>query len=172
LHLFDEVVTPVASPWLVEQARRGAGPALSTPRDLARHTLIVDDDRRPSSQARGWERWLSEHGADGLEPRSRLFHTYAVHQAQSAAAGHGVALARLPLVIDALQRGELVEPFGDAGRMGTPFAYWLVAPTSTNGRPEVGRFIRWVLDQADATRVALASPSGTGPSSVTTTTRG
>lgn len=171
-HLFDEVVTPVASPWLVERARRGDGPALESPADLALHTLIVDDDPRPSVRTRGWERWLSEHGADGLEPRSRLFHSYAVHQVQSAAAGHGLALARLPLVVDALERGELVEPFGDGGRMTTPFAYWLLASDSTPNRPEVARFVRWVLDQAAATRAALASPSRTGPSSVTTAISG
>ena len=34
---------------------------------------------------------------------------------QTALTGQGVALARLPLVHEQLQRGELVEPFGKAG---------------------------------------------------------
>ena len=51
---------------------------------------------------------------------------------QAALAGHGVALARVPLVFEALQRGELVEPFGEAGRIDEPV---LVLDAGRAGQP-------------------------------------
>jgi len=68
---------------------------------------------------------------------------------QAALAGQGVVLARLPLVTESLERGELVEPFGPAGRMASPYGYWLIR--MQNGqpeRPEVALFIDWLIVQA------------------------
>jgi LysR family glycine cleavage system transcriptional activator len=66
-----------------------------------------------------------------------------------------VALARLALVFEALQRGELVEPFGAAGRIASPTAYWLVVLPGSRGRPEVDQFCAWVQQQAVLTRAAV-----------------
>jgi LysR family glycine cleavage system transcriptional activator len=74
---------------------------------------------------------------------------------QAALAGHGVALARVPLVIEALQRGELVEPFGGAGRIESPFSYWMLVGTASRARPEVAEFASWVASEAAATRAAV-----------------
>ena len=76
---------------------------------------------------------------------------------QAALAGHGIALARLPLVFEALQRGELVEPFGQAGRIVSPFAYWMMVASGSRSRPEVARFAAWVEAEAQATRDAVGS---------------
>ena len=73
---------------------------------------------------------------------------------QAALAGQGVALARVALVYEALARGELVEPFGMAGRTTSPYAYWLVAPPTSRSRPEVRQFCEWVQAQAELTRIA------------------
>ena len=74
---------------------------------------------------------------------------------QAALAGHGVALARVPLVFEALQRGELVEPFGATGRVGSPFCYWMLVAPASRGRSEVMEFSAWVEAQAAATRAAV-----------------
>ena len=67
-----------------------------------------------------------------------------------------MALARLALVGESLARGELIEPFGPAGRITSPFAYWLVRWPARRERPEIAAFETWVLAQAAATRQALA----------------
>ena len=74
---------------------------------------------------------------------------------QAALAGHGVALARVALVFEALQRGELVEPFCPAGRVDSPYMYWLVSAPGSRTRPEVDQFCDWVLTQARLTREAI-----------------
>ncbi|HEY0957360.1 MAG TPA: LysR substrate-binding domain-containing protein, partial [Roseateles sp.] len=77
-------------------------------------------------------------------------------QVQAALTGQGVALARLPLVHEHLQRGELVEPFGKSGRLGSPFSYWMILGPSAARRPEVQQFADWVREQAEITRGQLA----------------
>jgi LysR family glycine cleavage system transcriptional activator len=145
--LFGEHMTPVASPSL------GVAPQ---PADLARHTLLEDDDPRPSAQYLSWAHWLALQGLPRLEPRGWLYLNYSYQKVQAALAGQGVALARLSLAIEPLARGELVEPFGPAGRVASPYAYWLVRWPGRRQRPEVADFEAWVLAEAARTREALA----------------
>lgn len=144
--MFGEVVTPVASP--------GLGP-LTRPEDLAQMTLLEEDSQLPSVEYLSWRHWLGAKGVPDLEPRGWLYLNYTYQQIQAATAGQGVALARLALVRESLERGELVEPFGPAGRLSSPFAYWLVRWPSRRERPELAAFEAWVLEQAQATRTGL-----------------
>lgn len=144
--MFGEVVTPVASP--------GLGP-LTRPEDLAQMTLLEEDSQLPSVEYLSWRRWLAAKGVANLEPRGWLYLNYTYQQIQAATAGQGVALARLALVRESLERGELIEPFGPAGRLRSPFAYWLVRWPARRERPELAAFEAWVLEQAQATRAGL-----------------
>ena len=153
--MFGERLTPVASPWLMQQARSGQGPALQVPADLAQHTLLEEDDLRPSSARLSWRRWLQAHGQPGLEPRRWVYLNYTHQQVQGALAGQGLALARLAMVHEQLSRSELVEPFGLAGRIDGPAAYWLLPLPGARLRPELRAFIAWARGEAAITRAAL-----------------
>lgn len=155
IRMFGEVLTPVVSRSLAEQIRLGNAPALSTPADLAQHTLAEEDDTKTSTEYLSWRRWLGLRDQPGLQPRRWLYLNFTYQQVQAALAGHGVALARVALVFEALQRGELVEPFGAAGRMDSPYLYWLVVAPGSRARPEVAQFCEWVLAQAADTRKAV-----------------
>ncbi len=157
IHLFDETLTPVVSRGLWEQIRLGKAPPLSRPTDIAEHTLAEEDDDRPSTEYLSWRHWLEVQGQGSLQPRRWLYLNFTYQQVQAALAGHGVALARVPLVFEALQRGELVEPFGPAGRVGSPFSYWMLVAPSSRSRPEVAQFCAWLEAQSAATRAAVAT---------------
>ncbi len=118
--LFGEVLTPVASPALLQRL------PLRSAADLAGHTLLEEDDPRPSAEYLSWRHWLRLNAPPGLQPRGWVYLNFTYQQVQAALAGQGVALARVPLVREAIARGELVEPFGSAGRVESPFSYWLV----------------------------------------------
>ena len=158
IRLFGEVLTPVVSRSLAEQIRLGIAPQLAKPEDLAQHTLAEEDDTKTSTKYLSWRRWLSEHDQPGLQPKRWLYLNFTYQQVQAALAGHGVALARVALVFEALQRGELVEPFGAEGRMASPYLYWLVVAPGSRARPEVVQFCHWVLAQAADTRKAVGEP--------------
>lgn len=155
IRMFGEVLTPVVSRSLAEQIRLGNAPPLSCAADLAQHTLAEEDDTKTSTEFLSWRRWLGLRGQPGLQPRRWLYLNFTYQQVQAALAGHGVALARVALVFEALQRGELVEPFGPAGRMDSPYLYWLVIAPTSRARPEVAQFCEWVLAQAADTRRAI-----------------
>jgi LysR family glycine cleavage system transcriptional activator len=161
--LFGERLSPVASPWLLQQAASGQAAGLSRPADLADHTLLEDDNHRPSTAFASWQHWLAHRGQPGLAPRRWIYLNYTHQQVQGALAGQGVALARLALVHDQLARGELIEPFGSAGRLDVPAAYWLLPLPGARLRPELRAFIAWVRAEAAITRAALGPPPAAAP---------
>jgi len=154
VRLFGETLTPAVSRQLMEQIRDGKAPPLARPADLAQHTLAEEDDNKASTEYLSWRHWLAQQGEPALQPRRWLYLNFTYQQVQAALAGQGVALARVALVYEALARGELVEPFGMAGRTTSPYAYWLVAPPTSRSRPEVRQFCEWVQAQAELTRIA------------------
>jgi LysR family glycine cleavage system transcriptional activator len=153
--MFGEVLTPTVSRTYLERVERGELPRLREPADLAEHTLADEDDHRPSAFYLSWRHWLATHGQPALQPRRWLYLNFTYQQVQSALAGQGVALGRIALVGEALERGELVEPFGPAGRSRTPYVYGLVLTPAGKGRPEVERFAQWIESQAATTRHLL-----------------
>jgi len=154
VRLFGETLTPAVSRQLMAQIRDGQAPPLARPADLARHTLAEEDDNKASTEFLSWRHWLAQHGEPALQPRRWLYLNFTYQQVQAALAGQGVALARVALVYEALARGELVEPFGAAGRTTSPYCYWLIAAPGGRARPEVRQFCEWVLSQAALTRAA------------------
>ena len=154
--MFGEVLTPVTSPAL----RDAVGHKPWVPADLAGQTLLEEDDHRPSAEFLSWRHWLRLNAPAGLEPRGWMYLNFTYQQIQAALAGQGVALARIALVHESLQRGELVEPFGPDGRISSPFGYWLVRWPERRHSPEIEAFENWVLAQSEVTRQALAEKSG------------
>jgi LysR family glycine cleavage system transcriptional activator len=157
VHLFDETLTPAVSRSLWDRIKNGAAPPLARPADLVGQTLLEEDDDRASTEFLSWRHWLACHDQPALEPRRWLYLNFTYQQVQAALAGHGVALARVPLVFEALQRGELVEPFGEAGRITSPFSYWMLVAPGSRARPEVTQFTAWVEAEARATREAVGA---------------
>lgn len=152
--LFGEQLAVVASPWLLRSQ-----PAIRTPADAARFTLIETGDaqRLPQLAWLGWQRWFHAHGCAQLQPPRWLYFNYAHQIVQAALAGQGLAIARLPLVADALACGDLVEVL-PAHRLDSPLAYWLLPGPRSAPRPEVQAFCDWLRTQAALTRAAMGTP--------------
>jgi LysR family glycine cleavage system transcriptional activator len=164
--LFGEVITPVASRHLLEQARSGAAPPLAQPADVARHTLLEEDDPRPSTSYQlSWRRWLDEHGLGGTQPQRWLYLNFTHQQVQGALAGQGIALARLALVHDLLEGGELVELFDGRCHIPETYNYYLIEMPLAQQRPELTRFVDWVRAEAARTRRALGEANPAPPAS-------
>jgi LysR family glycine cleavage system transcriptional activator len=157
VRLFDDVLLPVVSPSLLERSRKSGEP-LRQPSDLARQTLIEDLDLLPNVDYRSWYHWLRQQALGDLHPSRWLYFNYAHQQIQAALAGEGVALGRLPIVVDRLASGELIEPFARhaSARLAAPKAYWLIAPRSVNRSAEAEALRQWIVAEAAGTRAAVA----------------
>ena len=156
--LFGEVLTPVMGTRLADAIARGEAPPLRQPADLAAHTLLDMDDASPTAAQLGWPAWLAAQGLQQLTPRRWISLNYTHQQMQAALAGQGLALARLPMVHDALERGDLIEPFGPSLRLWTPWCFWYIPAwpvAQQTPRPEVLAFGHWMLAQAALTRAAI-----------------
>ena len=159
--LFGEQLTPVASARLLELSRSGQAPPLRQPADLAAHVLLEEDDSRlRSAYQLSWRRWLAEQGLAAFEPRGWLYLNYTHQQVQGALAGQGVALARIALVHDLLERGELVELFDGRCRIASTACYYLVEMPLAPRRPELVDCTAWIRAEAARTRAALGEAPG------------
>ena len=149
--LFGEELVLVASPALLKN-----GPPLRKPADAAHFTLIETGDvhRMPQLEWLSWQRWFAANGCDQLQPPRWLYFNYAHQIVQAALAGQGLAIARLPLVTDALAAGDLIEVLPEH-RLASPLSYWLLQGPRSVARPEVQAFCQWLLNQAEETRAHM-----------------
>lgn len=99
--LRDDVFGPVCSPAL----------GLSKLDDLRQANLIHIDGRQVPVPAPDWPNWCAKAGLRGLDARAGVRFPDSTLAVQAAIAGHGVAIASMVLVADALNAGLLVAPF-------------------------------------------------------------
>ena len=152
VRLMTEEVFPVCSPDLVKR-----GPPLEKPADLARHTLIHD------SLHEDWRMWLLAAGAPKVDATRGPGYYLSNLVVQAAVAGEGVALGRSVLVADELASGRLVKPFDVS--LPVEFAYYVVSPEATKGRPKIKAFREWLLQEAGSLggTTGKEHQSGEGP---------
>ena len=141
--LMTEVVFVVCSPSLLD-----GGAPLTSPEDLAGHTLLHDD------LPEDWSAWLDAAGAK-IKPKRDLAFNHSEMVLQAAADGLGVALGRSVLVADDLAAGRLVRPFDL--QLTAQSAYYTVCPEGTQDRPKVKAFREWVLKEVARDRELASS---------------
>ena len=129
----DEDRFPVCSPALLER-----GPPLERPEDLRYHTLLHDD------HVVDWRMWLLAAGVSGIDTARGPMLNFSDLVLQSAAAGHGVALARSVLAARYLASGELVRPFEFS--LPGKYAYYVVSAAAKANQPKVRKFREWILE--------------------------
>jgi len=97
-----ERLIPVCSPDL-----RSGKKGLRSLKDLSRFTLLHRSDNHED-----WHEWLAAHGVTDLGDYKHLTFNLDELVLDAAIRGLGVAMTDATLALDAIQRGELVVPFG------------------------------------------------------------
>ena len=119
-------------------------------------------------------------GQRTLEPQRWTCLNHTHQRVQGALAGQGVALVlvlllalvRLALLHEPLLRGALVEPFGPAGRLAAPAAYWLLPLPGVRLRPELRAELRAFADGVRGeAAVRRAAPGRSAPATAGPATR-
>lgn len=149
--LFGEQLAVVCSPWLLKDQA-----PLRTPADIAGFTLIEADfgHRSHHIDILTWQRWFADYQHPQVQPKRWLYFSYAHQMVQAALSGQGLALARMPLIADALAAGDLIEAM-PGFRLESPLAYWLIVSPRSVIRPEVTAFCDWLHTQAERTRLDI-----------------
>lgn len=132
--LMSDEIFPVCSPALAK--------TLSTPADLARHTML----QVSGVTATDWSTWLSAAGQPlQLAEGPRLTFDLAMMAVQAAVDGQGVCIGRSTYVEDDLRAGRLVVPFDL--RLKDQLGFYLVTPRETAQVKKIVAFRAWLLAQ-------------------------
>ncbi len=94
-----------------------------------------------------WERWVAQHGPQGLDVRSGLNFSTLDQAISAALAGAGVVIVDEAMVVRELQSGELLRH--NKLQVEGPYAYWLVVPESQAPTPQRVHDLKvWLLAHA------------------------
>lgn len=143
--LASTVDSPVLSPALL-----ASGPPLEKPIDLARYTLLHEENRQ------GWARWFEAAGvpADAVPARGPMLADASLSK-QAALLGHGVALGDLLQIGGEVAAGALIKPFDIDVASG---AYWLVARSLKGLSEPAAAFADWLRSEfAESRRTLVAT---------------
>ncbi|MFA7292550.1 MAG: LysR substrate-binding domain-containing protein [Rhodocyclaceae bacterium] len=141
--LFEEEMFPVAAPKLAASL-----PARVSAEDFSHIVLLAYDDDRNAPWL-SWEPWLLGLGLAGARPKAVLRFNQYDQLIRAAEEGQGVALGRGPLVARSIAEGRL-KPLAVRREKMPARAYYLVRSDGPM-RPEVERFVAWLLDEAEKT---------------------
>jgi LysR family glycine cleavage system transcriptional activator len=131
-HLFDEWITPVASPELIARLGRKAV------RDLSRVPLLGDPGGR-------WKDWFASRGTEAPRRYVASFNDSETLQ-RAALEGLGVALIRLTMAQPLIDAGKLVLLTDE--RLRAEYAHYLVYPERAVDHPGLRVFREWILAEA------------------------
>ncbi len=135
--LLRSSVVAVCSPRIISEQR-----PLSSPADLAGHTLLHDGDYEL------WNQWLKDVGVTGISASHGSTMDDSNVVLQAAIDGQGVALSSGTLLREELYTGRLVMPFGNL--VSTDLNYYIIYPKGALEREKIRVFHDWLLAEAES----------------------
>ena len=140
IKLFDETVTPMCSPRLLE------GPdALKTPADLSKHVLLHNHSMDYDPNAPTWRTWLDAVGASDIDDSHGTHFSLPDHGLQASMDGEGVVLGWRFISKRHVAAGRVVEPFDFDLPLGSSF--YFAYPEAYTRRPNIIIFREWLLSE-------------------------
>jgi LysR family glycine cleavage system transcriptional activator len=137
IKIFDESVTPMCSPRLLE----GPSP-LNTPDDLRNHVLLHNHSMDYDPEAPTWETWLKAAGACGVDASRGTHFSLPDHGLQAAIDGAGVVLGWRTLSAPDVAAGRVVAPFDL--NMSLRNSFYLCYPEAHGQRKNIIIFRDWL----------------------------
>ena len=137
IKLFDESVTPMCSPRLLE----GSNP-LDTPDDLRNHVLLHNHSMDYDSEAPTWETWLKSAGASRVDASRGTHFSLPDHGLQAAIDGTGVVLGWRTLSAPDIAAGRVIAPFDLNLSLGNSF--YLCYPEAQGQRKDIVILRDWL----------------------------
>ena len=135
--LFDDLVYPVASPYLLQRIKLDSYAELAS-------TQLLHDSMPQDAYSTYWDGFLARLGQFDLGLKGGSSYSRADLVIQAACAGQGVALGRHSLCEKDLEMGLLVRPFKDVLQDGK---IWLTCPQEYSDRPRIQAFTSWLQQE-------------------------
>ena len=140
IKLFDETVTPMCSPRLLE------GPdALNHPDDLRKHVLLHNHSMDYDPEAPTWDTWLKAAGASKVDASRGTHFSLPDHGLQASIDGAGVVLGWRTLAAPDIAAGRVVAPFDLVLPLGSSF--YLAYPEAYAPRSNIAALRDWLVSE-------------------------
>ena len=146
--IVEEWVTPMVSPALAAQ--------ISEPKDLLKLPLLHQDDTTFLNPKVDWDAWFAVAGITPPQTAGTHF-GQADHTVNAALSGGGAMLGRVSITERHLNEGRLVMPFDLT--LWSNATYRFVCPKGTETRPQVARFLEWVMEEVSSIDALTAQRS-------------
>lgn len=143
--LMGERMYPVCAPQLAK--------SINSIQDLTDHVILQDEQAAPEHLS-NWDFWANELNVKLPAPLSKQVYGQANMVIQAAINGSGIAMGRCPLVVDAIEAGQLVRPFPQT--VMSQFSYWFVCPHSSSNSKFIQTFRTWLHKQAEPLQAQLS----------------
>jgi LysR family glycine cleavage system transcriptional activator len=140
IKLFDETVTPMCSPRLLEGAD-----ALKCPDDLRKHVLLHNHSMDYDPDAPTWDTWLKAAGASRVDASRGTHFSLPDHGLQASIDGAGVVLGWQSLAALDIAAGRVIAPFDLVLPLGSSF--YLTYPEAHAPRSNIAAFRNWILGE-------------------------
>lgn len=140
IKLFDETVTPMCSPRLLEGAK-----AITSPDDLRKHVLLHNHSMDYDPEAPTWEKWLDAAGASDVDASRGTHFSLPDHGLQAAIDGAGVVLGWRTLSANDVAAGRVVEPFDL--ELSLLSSFYLCYPEAHSLRPNIATLRDWLMQE-------------------------
>ena len=151
IKLFEETVTPMCSPRLLE------GPdALKSPDDLSKHVLLHNHSMDYDPDAPTWQTWLDMAGAKGVDASRGTHFSLPDHGLQASIDGAGVVLGWRSLAVSDIDAGRVVAPFDLVLPLGSSF--YLAYPEAHSPRPNIAALRDWLTQEVRESTLSAQTP--------------
>ena len=137
--LMQVTALPMCSPALLQNSQR----PLTSPEDLAHHTLLHDDT--PYEGRPDWPSWLKAASVTGVNGHRGLHFNRVSLALEAAIEGQGVVLTLEQLAETDLARKRLVIPF--TIRVPMDYAYFVISQDDAAKQRNIDLFRDWLFEQ-------------------------
>ena len=140
IKLFDESVTPMCSPRLLEGSN-----AIKKPDDLINHVLLHNHSMDFDPEAPTWKTWLEAADASEVDSSRGMHFALPDHGLQASIDGLGIVLGWQTLSAKDIATKRVIAPFDISLPLGSSF--YLVYPEAFSRRPNIEAFRYWMLQE-------------------------
>ena len=141
-YLVGEQLAAVCTPGYIRESKEAKRP-LAKSEDLGHHVLLNFHDPHGRWPWLSWAAWFEARGIENLAAQAALSFDQYDQVVQATLHGQGISLGRISLVDQYIREKKLVPLFGGAKRVSR--AFHAVYARNAQARPEVKRFVAWLL---------------------------
>lgn len=122
--------------------------------------LLHIKPRTESPDTPGWREWLSAYPHGRSAPDRGVRYALARDAIEGVKSDAGLLVCGLSYILDTLEEGRLRLPFPARESLLAKHPYRMKVRAAASGRVQVSRFVKWLLSEAERTKLRMSATVG------------